>query len=74
VGARIDVDDVETRKILSLLGLELRPLGRPARSQSPYRHIRVGLYVYGGTRRSEVQHEDGDSMFLRNVPINGVTI
>jgi hypothetical protein len=28
---------VERRKILLLPGLELRPLGRPARSQSPYR-------------------------------------
>jgi hypothetical protein len=35
VGLRIDLDDVERRKILSLPGLE--PLGRPARSQSLYR-------------------------------------
>jgi hypothetical protein len=31
------VDDVDKRKFLTLLGLELRPLGRPARSQSVYR-------------------------------------
>jgi hypothetical protein len=31
------VDDVEKRKFLILPGLELRPLGRPARSQSLYR-------------------------------------
>jgi hypothetical protein len=30
-------DDVEKRKFLILPGLELRPLGRPARSQSLYR-------------------------------------
>jgi hypothetical protein len=29
--------DVEKRKLLTLLGLELRPLGRPSRSQSLYR-------------------------------------
>jgi hypothetical protein len=34
VGPRAGLDDVEKRKILSLLGLELRPLGHPARSQS----------------------------------------
>jgi hypothetical protein len=31
------LDDVEKRKFLILPGLELRPLGRPARSQSLYR-------------------------------------
>jgi hypothetical protein len=31
------LDDVEKRKFLTLPGLELRPLGRPARSQSLYR-------------------------------------
>jgi hypothetical protein len=30
---RADVDDTEKRNILTLLGLELRRLGRPARSQ-----------------------------------------
>jgi hypothetical protein len=37
VGPRGGVDDVEKRKFFNLLGLELRPLGRPARSQSLYR-------------------------------------
>jgi hypothetical protein len=36
VGPRAGLDDVEKRKFLTLLGLELRPLGRPARSQSLY--------------------------------------
>jgi hypothetical protein len=30
------LDDVEKRKLLTLPGLELRPLGRPASSQSLY--------------------------------------
>jgi hypothetical protein len=34
VGPRAGLDDVEKRKFLTLQGLELRPLGRPARSQS----------------------------------------
>jgi hypothetical protein len=37
VGLRVGLDDVERRKFLILPGLELRPLGRPARSQSLYR-------------------------------------
>jgi hypothetical protein len=31
------LDDVDKRKFLTLPGLELRPLGRPARSRSLYR-------------------------------------
>jgi hypothetical protein len=34
VDPRADLDDVEKRKFLTLLGLEPRPLGRPARGQS----------------------------------------
>jgi hypothetical protein len=34
VDPRAGLDDVEKRKFLTLLGLELRPLGRPTRSQS----------------------------------------
>jgi hypothetical protein len=37
VGPRTGFDDVERRKILPLLRLELRSLGRPARSQSLHR-------------------------------------
>jgi hypothetical protein len=37
VDARAGLDDVEKRKLLTLPGLELRSLGRPARSQSLYR-------------------------------------
>jgi hypothetical protein len=37
VSTRARLDDVEKRKFLTLPGLELRHLGRPARSQSLYR-------------------------------------
>jgi hypothetical protein len=37
VGPSTGLDDVEKRKFLTLLGLELRPLGRPVSSQSLYR-------------------------------------
>jgi hypothetical protein len=37
VGPRTDLDDMEKRKILTLPGFELQPLGRPTRSQSLYR-------------------------------------
>jgi hypothetical protein len=37
VGPRTGLDDMEKRKFLTLTVLELRSLGRPARSQSLYR-------------------------------------
>jgi hypothetical protein len=37
VGPRAGLDDMEKRTFLTLPGLELPPLGRPARSQSLYR-------------------------------------
>jgi hypothetical protein len=37
VGPRTGLDDMEKRKSLPLLGLELRSLGRPVRRQSIYR-------------------------------------
>jgi hypothetical protein len=43
VGPRAGLDDVEKRKIFTLPGFELRPLGRPARSQSLYRLSYPGL-------------------------------
>jgi hypothetical protein len=36
VGPRAGLDEMEERKFLTLSGLELRSLGRPARSQSLY--------------------------------------
>jgi hypothetical protein len=43
---RAGLDDVEKRKFLILLGLELRPLGSPARSQSLYRLHYPGPCTY----------------------------
>jgi hypothetical protein len=37
VGPRAGLEDLEKRKFFTLPGLELRSLGRPARSQSLYR-------------------------------------
>jgi hypothetical protein len=34
VDSRAGMDDLEKKKFLTLLGLELRPLSRPARTQS----------------------------------------
>jgi hypothetical protein len=45
VGPRVSLDDVEKGKFLTLLGLELRPHGRPARSQS----LPAPQHLPGGT-------------------------
>jgi hypothetical protein len=42
VGPSAGLDYVEKGKFLTLPGLELRPLGRPARSQSLYRLCYIG--------------------------------
>jgi hypothetical protein len=44
VDPRAGLEDVEKRKFLALPGLELRPLGRPTRSQSLHR-LRYPGYV-----------------------------
>jgi hypothetical protein len=49
VDPRAGLDDVEKRKFLTLPGLELRLLGRPARSQSLY------LIRYPGYAEEHVQ-------------------
>jgi hypothetical protein len=45
VGPRAGVDDEEKRKFLPLQGLELRPLDRPARSQSLYQ-LRYPSFIF----------------------------
>jgi hypothetical protein len=51
IGPRGDLDDVEKRKLLTLPGLELRPLGRQVRSQSLYRlSYRGSLWVQDAIR------------------------
>jgi hypothetical protein len=47
VSPRTDRHSVENSKLLTLPGLELRPLGRPARSQSLYRLPYPGSYLQG---------------------------
>jgi hypothetical protein len=44
VEPRAVLEDLERRKFLTLLGLELRPISRPARSQSQYRLRYTGSY------------------------------
>jgi hypothetical protein len=46
VGPSTALDDVEKRKFLTLPGLELRPLRRPARSQSLY-GLRYHMNILG---------------------------
>jgi hypothetical protein len=43
LGPRAGLDDVEKRKFLTLPGLEILPLGRPASSQSLYRLCCPGI-------------------------------
>jgi hypothetical protein len=45
VGLRNGLDEVEKRKSLTLPGLELRPLRRPARSQFLYRLRYQGMII-----------------------------
>jgi hypothetical protein len=45
VNPRAGLDDVGKRKFLTLPGLELRPFGRPAHSQSLYRLLQRYSYV-----------------------------
>jgi hypothetical protein len=64
VGPRAGLDDLEKRKFLTLLGLELRPLSRPARSQSLYR------LSYPGSRnrpiRLEIYSTGNQSLYINN--------
>jgi hypothetical protein len=66
VDSRVGLDDVEKRQFLTLPGLEVRPLGRPARSQSLYRLRYPGsgnrvLKRIFGPMRGEVQEDNGES-------------
>jgi hypothetical protein len=42
---RAGLDVLEKRKFVTLLGLELRPIGRPARSQALYRQRYPGSSI-----------------------------
>jgi hypothetical protein len=58
VNPRSDLDYVEKRKFLTLPGLELRLLGRPARSQSLYRLLCPGscMAIYQNKFKAYVDH------------------
>jgi hypothetical protein len=67
---RAGLDDVEKREFLTLPGLELRPIGRPARSQSLYRlRYRVpGAFPPGVKRpRGKADHSPPSSAEVRNM-------
>jgi hypothetical protein len=55
VDPRADLDDLEKRKYLTLSGLELRSLGRPARSQSLYRLSYRGSPSPCSTRQKSIR-------------------
>jgi hypothetical protein len=66
VDPRAGLDDVERKKFLAVLGLELRTLGRPARSHSLYRLRYPGcIHMY----RNEVGTWD-DKRNRHNKPVN----
>jgi hypothetical protein len=46
VGPRAGLYDVEKRKFLTLPGLEIRPFGRPTRSQSLYRLCYPSSFIH----------------------------
>jgi hypothetical protein len=53
VDPRTRLDDLEERKFLTLPGLELQPLGHPARSQSLYRLPYPGFVYNNRTKLIE---------------------
>jgi hypothetical protein len=73
VDPRAGLDDVEKRKFLTLPAFGLRPLGRPARSQSLYRlsypgHVVEVLFI---ERSDNVAHQQPTSM-TRRCKINSI--
>jgi hypothetical protein len=46
-GSTAGLDGVNKNAFLTLLGLELRPLGRPARCQSLHRLLYTGSFAMG---------------------------
>jgi hypothetical protein len=59
MGPRAGLEDVEKRKSLTLPGLELQPLDRPARHQSLYRLRYPGSYLTQGTDTNAKQIKMG---------------
>jgi hypothetical protein len=70
VDPRTGLDKVEERQILTLLVFELQPLGRRARSQSPYRLI-IGRLVYLNNKPERTWNETAIDHFhlqCRHIP------
>jgi hypothetical protein len=74
VDPRAGLDEVEKRKFLTLPGLELRHLGRPAHSQSLYRLSYPGSYDVQVTKKfiCFMNHEYNVSQ--SDIPVNGIFI
>jgi hypothetical protein len=71
VGPRACLDDAKKRKFLTLPGLELRPLGRPARRESLYRLRYPGSHTPGRLSYTTLRFAKSWS---RNFPINRIVI
>jgi hypothetical protein len=72
IGGRVDprasLDHVEKRKFLTLQGFELRPLGRPASSQSLYRLCYPGSYkaiIYNSEREIMASQNSSSGSILQ---------
>jgi hypothetical protein len=68
VDARAGLDDVDKRKFLALPGLELRPVGRPARSQSLYKLFRRATLK----KPNDILSKDTKRVHLKKENINFV--
>jgi hypothetical protein len=66
VDSRAGLDDAEKRKFLALPGLELRPLGHPARSQSQYRLRSFGFFFI----ITNVGGIENPVLYVRRFPVN----
>jgi hypothetical protein len=64
VDPRADLDDVEKRKILTLPGIELRSLCRPARSESLYRLSYPGSSKSRVDRKQTISEGRGSTLLL----------
>jgi hypothetical protein len=67
VDPRAGLDDVEKRKFLTLPALELRPLGRPARSQSL--HIYRLRYRKGYARKQLSENTGTQNIVTMQQPV-----
>jgi hypothetical protein len=64
VDPRAGLDDVEKRKFLHLPGLELRPLGRAARSQSLYNR---SIVLMTGRTMSNIKYVQQETIQVTNI-------